>query len=179
MNLCNLHQYFSVFFKKISTLQILHIVRFHPLPFFLSLKGSLILNMTIKEINEFCRKSMIGLLEIEFIEFNEEKVVATMPVNEKTLQPLGYLCGGASLALAETIGSAGSLFLIDYNKFNVFGMQVSANHISSVREGTVIGTGRLIHKGKTTHVWDVEIRSEDGKLISASRVTNAIVEKKQ
>lgn len=134
--------------------------------------------MTLKEINDFCKNTMIGFLEMEFTEFNDDKVVATMPVNSKTIQPMGYLCGGASLALAETIGSAGSLFMIDYNKYNVFGMQVSANHISSVRDGKVTGTGRLIHKGKTTHVWDVEIRDEEGKLISAARVTNAIVEKK-
>jgi len=134
--------------------------------------------MTLKEINDFCLNSMISHLEIEFIEFNESQVVAKMPVNEKTLQPLGYLCGGASLALAENLGSAGSFFLIDTKKYTVFGMQVSANHIAPVKEGFVYATGKLLHKGKTTHVWDIEIRDDAGKLISAARVTNAIVERK-
>lgn len=101
-----------------------------------------------------------------------------MPVNSNTLQPLGYLHGGASLALAETVGSAGSLFSIDTNKYIAFGMNVSGNHVSSIREGLLTATATIIHRGKTSHVWDVEIKNEEGKLISVVRVTNAIVEKK-
>lgn len=134
--------------------------------------------MTIEEINEFCKNSLVEHLDITFIEVTQNTVVAKMPVHSSTHQPMGYLHGGASLALAETVGSAGSLFLIDPSKFNVFGMQVSANHISSVREGFVIAKATLIHKGRTTHVWDVEIKDDDNKLISVARVTNAIVEKK-
>jgi len=133
--------------------------------------------MTIEEINEFCKNSMVEHLDIEFVEVTPTTVVARMPVQAPTHQPLGYLHGGASLALAETVGSAGSLFLIDPQKFNVFGMQVSANHISSVREGFVIARATIIHKGRTSHVWDVEIKDTDNKLISVARVTNAIVEK--
>lgn len=101
-----------------------------------------------------------------------------MPVNSKTHQPLGYLHGGASLALAETVGTAGSLFNIDTEKYLAFGMNVSGSHIASIREGVVIATAIIVHRGKTSHVWEVEIKDESGKLISVVRVTNAIVEKK-
>jgi len=133
--------------------------------------------MTIDEINEFCKNSLVEHLDIRFVEVTPTSVIARMPVHPPTLQPMGYLHGGASLALAETVGSAGSLFLIDPSKFNVFGMQVSANHISSIREGFVYAKATIVHKGRTTHVWDVEIRDDDNKLISVARVTNAIVEK--
>jgi 1,4-dihydroxy-2-naphthoyl-CoA hydrolase len=135
--------------------------------------------MTIEEINEFCKNTLVEHLDIEFIEVTPTTVVARMPVHAPTHQPMGYLHGGASLALAETVGSAGSLFLIDPKKFNVFGIQVSANHISSVRDGFVIAKATIIHQGRTTHVWDVEIKDEENKLISVARVTNAIVQKKE
>lgn len=134
--------------------------------------------MNISEINQFCQNSLISHLGIKFIEFTPDKVVATMPVNSSTHQPLGYLHGGASLALAETVGTAGTLFQLDTEKYLAFGMQVSGNHVSSIREGLVKATATPIHKGNTTHVWDVKITSESGKLISIARVTNAIVEKK-
>ena len=121
---------------------------------------------------------MISHLGIEFTGYTETTVEARMPVHAPTHQPMGYLHGGASLALAETVGSAGSLFLVDPTKFNVFGLQVTGNHISSIREGWVIARATIIHQGRTSHVWDVEIRDTDGKLISVARVTNAIVEKK-
>jgi 1,4-dihydroxy-2-naphthoyl-CoA hydrolase len=133
--------------------------------------------MTIEEINEFCKNTLVEHLDIEFIEVTPTAVIARMPVHPPTQQPMGYLHGGASLALAETVGSAGSLFLIDPAKYNVFGMQVSANHISSIKEGFVIAKATIIHKGRTTHVWDIEIKDEGDKLISVARVTNAIVRK--
>jgi 1,4-dihydroxy-2-naphthoyl-CoA hydrolase len=134
--------------------------------------------MTIQEINKICENSLISHLGIEFTAYTGTTVEARMPVHSPTHQPMGYLHGGASLALAETVGSAGSLFLVDPTKFNVFGMQVTGNHISSIREGWVIARATIIHQGRTSHVWDVEIRDTDGKLISVARVTNAIVEKK-
>ena len=134
--------------------------------------------MTIEEINDFCKNSLVSHLEIEFTEVTPTTVKAKMPVHTSTRQPMGFLHGGASLALSETVGSAGSLFMIDVSKYNVFGMQVSANHISSIREGFVFATATIIHKGRTTHVWDVEIKDVENKLISVARVTNAIVERK-
>ncbi|MCF8357548.1 MAG: hotdog fold thioesterase [Prolixibacteraceae bacterium] len=134
--------------------------------------------MTISEINEFCKNSLVGHLNIEFINVTATTIQAKMPVHTATHQPMGYLHGGASLALAETVGSGGSLLHIDATKYDVFGMQVSANHISPVKDGYVVATATLLHEGKKTHVWDVEIRDRQNKLISVARVTNAIVEKK-
>ncbi|MDA3930274.1 MAG: hotdog fold thioesterase [Prolixibacteraceae bacterium] len=134
--------------------------------------------MNISEINQFCQNSMVSHLGIEFLECTETMVVASMPVNSNTHQPLGYLHGGASLALAETVGSAGSLFNLDTEKYLAFGMSVTGNHVASIQEGKVIATATIVHKGRTSHVWDVEIKDEAGKLISVARVTNAIVEKK-
>ncbi len=133
--------------------------------------------MNLSEINQFCKNSLISHLDIEFTDATANSLSARMPVNEKTIQPMGYLHGGASLALAETVGSGASLLYVDIEKFNVFGMNVSASHISSVREGWVTATAKILHKGRTTHVWDVEIKDQNGKLISVARVTNAIVEK--
>ena len=135
--------------------------------------------MNIKEINQFCNNTLISHLGIEFLEVGTDKVIATMPVNSKTHQPLGYLHGGASLALAETVGSAGSLFSIDTQKYLAFGMNVTASHVASVKEGILTATATIVHRGKTSHVWDVKINDQTGKLISVARVTNAIVEKKE
>ena len=135
--------------------------------------------MTIKEINEICKDTFIGYLDIEFLEYADDYVVARMPVDNKKLQPMGLLHGGASLALAETVASAGSVFLVDENKFNVLGLQVTGNHISTMSSGEVIARAELVHKGNSTHVWDVKISSQDDKLISVARVTNVIIEKDQ
>lgn len=134
----------------------------------------------IGELNDFCAQSMIGVLGIVFTKFENDSIHATMPVNSKTCQPNGWLHGGASLAFAESLAGAGSYLLIDRDRFNVFGLQVSGNHISSVKQGVLKGDAQLIHKkGKTTHVWEVKISDEDLKLISAVRVTNIITEKKR
>ncbi len=135
--------------------------------------------MTLEEINHFCTRTMVAHLGIEFTEVSIGLVEARMPVNEHTRQPMGFLHGGSLLALAETVGSTGSLVLTDLTSFEVFGSQVSANHLASVREGFVIARGQLLHKGRTTHVWDVEIKDGNGKLVSVARVTNAIVEKRK
>ena len=133
----------------------------------------------IDQLNEFCANSMIGVLGIIFTDIQNESIQATMPVNGKTCQPNGFLHGGASLALAESLAGAGSYLLIDRERFNAFGLQVSGNHISSVKQGILKGNAQLIHKGKTTHVWEVKISDENDKLISVVRVTNIITEKKE
>jgi uncharacterized protein (TIGR00369 family) len=135
--------------------------------------------MTIEEINRICKDTFIGYLDIEFLEYGDDFVVARMPVDENKLQPMGLLHGGASLALAETVASAGSVFLVDDKKFNVLGLQVTGNHISTLSSGEVIARAEIVHKGNSTHVWDVKISSQDGKLISVARVTNVIIEKDQ
>lgn len=135
--------------------------------------------MTIEEINRICKDTFIGYLDIEFLEYSNDSVVARMPVDENKLQPMGLLHGGASLALAETVASAGSVFIVDEKKYNVLGLQVTGNHISTLSSGEVIARAELVHKGNSTHVWDVKISSQDGKLISIARVTNVIIEKDQ
>jgi hypothetical protein len=131
----------------------------------------------VEALNEFCTHSMIGLLGITFTGIHPESIQATMPVDNKTCQPNGWLHGGASLALAESMAGAGSYLLVDRDKFNVLGLQISGNHVSSVDNGMVYADGQLVHKGKTTHIWEVKIKDKEGKLISMVRVTNIITEK--
>ena len=134
--------------------------------------------MTIEDINRLCKNTFIGYLDIEFLNYGDDYVEARMPVDENKLQPMGLLHGGASLALAETVASAGSMILVDETKFDVLGLQVTGNHISTLSSGDVIARAEIVHKGNSTHIWDVKIQSIDGKLISVARVTNIIIEKK-
>jgi uncharacterized protein (TIGR00369 family) len=130
----------------------------------------------IEQLNDLCKGTFISFLGIEFLDYGDDFVEARMPVDNK-LQPMGLLHGGASLALAETIASGGSFLLVDPEKYDVLGLQVSGNHISSVSEGMLYARAEIIHRGKKTHVWDVKIKSENGKLISVTRVTIMIVKK--
>lgn len=134
--------------------------------------------MEIEALNDFCAQSMIGNLEILFTKIHADSIHATMPVNSKTCQPNGWLHGGASLAFAESLAGAGSYLLVDRESFNVFGLQVSGNHISTADHGILDGVATLVHKGKTTHIWEVKISDDTQKLISLVRVTNIITEKK-
>ena len=133
----------------------------------------------LQALNEYCAQSMIGLLGITFTKISANSISATMQVNDRTSQPNGFLHGGASLALAESLAGAGSYLMVDRDKFNVFGLQVSGNHVSSVKEGSLLAKAQIIHKGKTTHVWEVKITNENDKLISVVRVTNIVAEKKK
>lgn len=133
--------------------------------------------MNIEQMNEVCKNTFIGHLEIEFVEYGENYIIAKMPVNSKKHQPMGVLHGGASLALAETVAGAGSALLIDDTKFNVFGLQVTGNHLATVSSGFISARAEMVHQGQSTHVWDVNITDDSGKLISVSRVTNIIKEK--
>jgi uncharacterized protein (TIGR00369 family) len=146
---------------------------------FVSLLITLFIMKEIKELNDFCANSMIGVLGISFTDIQNESIHATMPVTSKTCQPDGWLHGGASLAFAESLAGAGSYLLIDRDLYNVFGLQVSGNHISSVSHGILKGDALLLHKGKTTHIWEVRITGENDKLISMVRVTNIITDKKK
>lgn len=132
----------------------------------------------IDQLNRFCKGTFISFLGIEFLDYGEDYINARMPVDDK-LQPMGLLHGGASLALAETIASGGSYLLVDPEKYDVFAFQVTGNHISTVSEGFLLANAELIHKGRTTHVWDVNIRSDKGKLISVTRVTIMIIKKRK
>ena len=122
--------------------------------------------------------SMGEVLGIEFISVEEGLVKATMPVDHRTCQPFGILNGGASLALAEMVAGHGSVPLCSSTEMPC-GIQVSANHVGMVKTGSyVVATGRLIHRGRTTHIWNVDITSPEGKLISTARIVNQIVKRR-
>ncbi|RAK18464.1 uncharacterized protein (TIGR00369 family) [Anoxybacillus vitaminiphilus] len=125
------------------------------------------------------KNTLLEALGIEFMEISAGKVVATMPVDERTRQPFGVLHGGASVALAETVASIGAYELVDKEKELVVGLEINANHIRSVRDGKVTATGTVLHRGRTTMVWDIKIVDEEERLVSVSRCTIAILQKKR
>lgn len=135
-------------------------------------------NVTPAALNEMSRNSLPGLLGIEFIEIGNDFIVARMPVDERTRQPLGLLHGGASVALAETLGSVAASLCLDDSRFCV-GLEINANHIKSIRNGFVTGRTQPVHIGKQTHVWEIRITNESNELICISRITMAILEKKK
>ena len=120
--------------------------------------------------------TLISTLGIEMIEMSEGRVVATMPVDERTKQPFGLLHGGASVALAESVASLGGFMLVDSEKQAVVGLEINANHIRSVREGKVTAEGLVLHKGKTTMIWEVKIRDDQQRLVCVSRCTLAVID---
>lgn len=135
------------------------------------------MNSTIEKLNQLNKGTMMEQLQIEYLETGNGYIEARMPVNERTFQPDGILHGGASLALAETVAGLGSALIVDLKLFNVRGAQVSANHIGTAKSGWVIAEARLIHKGKNTHIWDVNIKTELDKPVSICRITNFVVKK--
>jgi 1,4-dihydroxy-2-naphthoyl-CoA hydrolase len=114
-------------------------------------------------------------LGIEWAEVGPDFIKARMPVDHRTRQPYGLLHGGASVALAETIGSVGAAMTVDRSKFIAVGMEINANHVRSARDGFVIGTARVLHRGGTSQVWEIRIEDEKGRLICISRLTVAIL----
>lgn len=120
-------------------------------------------------------KTLMNSLGIEIIKLEKGKVVATMPVDDRTRQPFGLLHGGASVALAETVASIGAYELVDQSTEAVVGLEINANHIRSKRDGLVTATGTVLHQGKTTMVWDIKIADEQGKLMCISRCTIAVI----
>jgi 1,4-dihydroxy-2-naphthoyl-CoA hydrolase len=135
-------------------------------------------NITLNEVNSFSQNTLLSHLNIEFINIGNDYLEAKMPVNHKTTQPMGILHGGATVALAESIGSVGSNMLIDVKTEYAVGLTINANHVGSVRANYVIGKGTIIHKGRSTHVWNIEVRDNNEKLISICRLTVMIIKKK-
>ena len=133
----------------------------------------------LKSINKKCRNTLMETLNIEFVEINDNEVVATMPVNSKVHQPMGLLHGGATVALAESVGSVASLLSIDADKFEVRGIEISANHLKGKKEGVIRGIAKNIHKGKTTHLWEIRIVDEQNELISLCKLTNIVLPKRK
>ncbi|MFD0964096.1 PaaI family thioesterase [Pseudofulvibacter geojedonensis] len=127
--------------------------------------------------NKISKNTLMETLSIEYIDCGEDFLTAKMPVTAQVHQPMGFLHGGASVALAESVGSAASHFFIDNDKFTVKGLEISANHLKSKRDGFVFATARIKHKGKTTHLWEIRIEDEEGKLISLCKLTNIVLSK--
>lgn len=122
--------------------------------------------------------TLIHALGIEITHYEKGKVVATMPVDERTRQPYGILHGGASVALAETVASMGAFELVDKETEIVAGLEINANHVRPKSEGVVTAVGTVLHQGKTTQVWDIKITDEQDRLICISRCTMAVIKKK-
>lgn len=130
----------------------------------------------LAELNNSCRNTLIEHLGIVFTDISEGQIEATMEVDHRTIQPMKLLHGGAIMALAETVGSAGSFTMIDRSKYYVVGMEINGNHVGSATSGKVTGKGRLLHKGKRTHVWEILVNDQFGNLVSICRMTNMILE---
>jgi 1,4-dihydroxy-2-naphthoyl-CoA hydrolase len=133
--------------------------------------------MNLTNLKEIGKGTLLEALGIEITELGEGRVVATMPVDHRTHQPFGLLHGGASVALAETVASIGAYALVDQEKESVVGLEINANHIRAVRSGIVTATGTVLHRGKTTMVWDIKIVDEQQRLVCVSRCTIAIIKK--
>ena len=136
-------------------------------------------HVTISKVNSYSENTLLSHLDIEFIEIGSDFLIAKMPVNYKTTQPMGILHGGASVALAESIGSVGSNLLIDSKTEYAVGLSINANHIGSAKKKFVTGKGTLIHMGRSTHIWSIEIIDDDKKLISICRLTVMIIKKRK
>jgi uncharacterized protein (TIGR00369 family) len=132
----------------------------------------------LRFFNGLCKNTLMETLKIKYVDLGEDYIVATMPVNERVYQPDGILNGGATLALAESVGSPTSMLVIDNNKFSIRGVQMSANHIRSVKSGFITATTKFIHKGRTTHIIEISIKDNQGNLVSLCTLTSIILPKK-
>jgi 1,4-dihydroxy-2-naphthoyl-CoA hydrolase len=135
--------------------------------------------VSVEEMNARGARTMLRPLDIRFTEIGEDFVRGTMPVDERTHQPYGLLHGGASVALAETLGSTGANLCVDPARHFCVGQEINANHLRSVRAGLVTGTARPAHLGGRSQVWNIEIRDETDALVCISRLTVAVLEIKQ
>ncbi len=133
---------------------------------------------TLESLNQWTKNTLAGYLGMEFTAIGDNFLEARMPVDDRTRQPLGLLHGGASVALAETLGSVAATLCVDENRFCV-GLEINANHIKGIRDGFVTGRTVPVHIGKQTQVWEIRITNDLNELICISRITMAILEKKK
>jgi len=132
---------------------------------------------TVEELNGNREGTLIANLGILFTEIGSDFVRGTMPVDRRTVQPYGLLHGGASVALAETLGSMGAAMCVDAAEYQVVGQEINANHVRAARSGLVTGTARAVHLGGRTHVWTIDIVNEAQKLVCISRITMAVIKR--
>ncbi len=132
----------------------------------------------LKELNRLRKNTLMNTLQIKYIYVGTNFLVAKMPVNKKVFQPLGFLHGGATVALAESVGSLLSTLNVNKNFFNVFNVEISANHVRFVKEGIIFANAKIIHKGKTLHLIQIRILNDKKNLVSFCKMTNIIIPKK-
>ncbi|GAB2802703.1 hotdog fold thioesterase [Dyella kyungheensis] len=131
-------------------------------------------DISLERINGWSANTMMETLGIRFTEIGDDWLRGTMPVDHRTHQPYGLLHGGASVVLAETLGSSAAMLSLDPSEVAV-GLDINANHIRGVRSGIVTGTARMVHIGRTTQVWEIRIETESGELVCISRITMAVI----
>ncbi len=136
-------------------------------------------DLAVEDLLTLGDATMSEHLGMEWVEVGDNYLKARMPVDHRTRQPYGLLHGGASVALAETIGSVAAAMVVDYTKYYCVGLEINANHVRAVKEGFVTGTGSPIHIDSTTQVWDIKIYNESGKLVCVSRLTVAVLKRKE
>lgn len=134
--------------------------------------------VTLEALNKLSANTMVSHLGIEFTSVGDDFIEAKMPVDARTQQPLGMLHGGASVTLAETLGSVAATCCIDRDTQYCVGLDINANHVKSAKSGYVFGTTKPIHIGKRTHVWEIRIVNEQRELICISRITMAVIDKR-
>lgn len=135
-------------------------------------------HISLPEVKKWCEVNALTHLGIEITDIGTDYICGKMPVDHRTMQPVGILHGGLSVVLAESLGSIASNLIVDGQQKMCVGLEVNANHISSVHEGYVLGKAQLVHAGSKTHVWDIRITKENGKLVCISRLTIAVLDKK-
>lgn len=129
--------------------------------------------------NQISKNTLMQTLKIEYTDAGSDYLTATMPVNSAVHQPMGLLHGGATVALAESVGSAASLMLINHENSEVRGIEISANHLKAKRDGIVTATARIIHKGRSIHLWEIRITDENDGLISLCKLTTMVIPKRK
>ena len=129
--------------------------------------------------NHVSKNTLMQTLNIEYTDAGEDFLVATMPVNPSVHQPMGLLHGGASVALAESVGSAASMIYINSELSEVRGIEISANHLKAKRDGIVTATAKIVHKGRSIHLWEIRITDESNNLISLCKLTNMVLPKRK
>ncbi len=130
---------------------------------------------TLEQLNESAADCMPGYIGMQFTEIGDDYLMGTLPVDRRSRQPFGILHGGASVVLAETLGSTGANLVVDTEKFYCVGQEINANHLRPVAEGLVTGTARPVHIGRSSQVWEIRISAPNGKLNCISRITMAVV----
>lgn len=133
----------------------------------------------LRQCNAMCKNTLMETMEIEFVDYDENSLTARMPVTSKVHQPDGVLHGGASVALAESVGSAGALLFLNTENIAVRGIEISANHVKSVKDGFVEAIATILHKGRTTQLWQIKILNSEKELVSLVKLTTITIPAKK